>query len=98
MSLHPGGVYAQLVTRLLLRNAARISALGLAVLAAGIVLALAVNALVGIAVIGAAAVLLAISQPLLIQRVRARVGRRAAPRNGHPGPTLPEDVDPYLKR
>ena len=87
-----------MVIRLLLRYAARISALGLAVLAAGIVIALAVDAVVGIAVVGAAAVLLAMSQPLLVQRVRARVGRRAAPRNGHPGPTFPEDVDPYLKR
>jgi hypothetical protein len=93
-----GGVYAQVVVRLLLRYAARISALGLAMLATGIVLALAVDVVVGIAVIGAAAVLLAVSQPLLVQSVRASVGRRAAPRNGHPGPTLPEDVDPYLKR
>jgi hypothetical protein len=87
-----------LVTRFLLAQAARLSVAGLALLVVGIVLALAVDSVAGFAVIGAAALVLAVSQPLLIQRVRSRVGRRAAPRNGHPGPTLPEDVDPYLKR
>jgi len=51
----------------------------------------------GLALIGGAALLLAVSQPLLVQRVRARAGRRVAPRNGHPGPGLPEDVDTRLE-
>ena len=86
------------MTRLLLRHATRISAAGLLLLVAGIVVTLAVDLVVGLALIGGAALLLALSQPLLMQWVRARAGRRVATRNGHPGPALPEDVDPYLKR
>lgn len=86
------------MTRLLLANAVRLRALGLLLLAAGIVVTLVADLVVGLALIGGAALLLAVSQPLLLQWVRARAGRRVATRNGHPGPALPEDVDPYLKR
>ena len=86
------------MTRLLLANAVRLRALGLLLLAAGIVVTLAADLVAGLALIGGAALLLAVSQPLLVQWVRARAGRRVATRNGHPGPALPEDVDPYLKR
>ena len=86
------------MTRFLLRYATRISAAGLLLLVAGIVVTVAVDLVAGLALIGGAALLLALSQPLLMQWVRARAGRRVATRNGHPGPALPEDVDPYLKR
>jgi F0F1-type ATP synthase membrane subunit c/vacuolar-type H+-ATPase subunit K len=68
-------------------------AAGLALLAAGIVVALAWHAAIGLAVIGAAAVLLAFSQPLLVQRARTRAGRRAAPLNGHSRAAEPDDLD-----
>jgi hypothetical protein len=86
------------VARFLLAHANRLSLAGLALLVAGIVVTLAVDVVVGLAIIGGAALLLAVSQPLLMRWLRARAGRRVATRNGHPGPALPEDVDPYLKR
>jgi hypothetical protein len=90
--------YPRCVTRFLLAHATRISVCGLLLLVAGIVVTLVADLVVGLALIGGAALLLAISQPLLMQWVRSRAGRRVATRNGHPGPALPEDVDPYLKR
>jgi hypothetical protein len=86
------------MSRFLLAQTFRVRRAGLLLLLAGIVVTLAADPLIGLALIGAAAVLLAISQPLLVQWLRARAGRRVATRNGHPGPALPEDVDPYLKR
>jgi hypothetical protein len=86
------------VTRFLLAQALRVRAAGLALLVAGIVVTLIADLVVGLALIGCAAVLLAVSQPLLVHWLRSRAGRRAAAGNGHPGPVLPEDVDPYLKR
>jgi hypothetical protein len=86
------------VTRFLLTHATRIRAGGLALLVAGIVVTLVADVAIGLALIGGAGLLLAASQPLLLQWVRARAGRRVATRNGHPGPALPEDTDPYLKR
>ena len=82
------------MTRLLLANAVRLRAIGLLLLAAGIVVMLVADLVVGLALAGGAALLLALSQPLLVQRVRARAGRRVATRNGHPGPALPEDFEP----
>ena len=86
------------MTRFLLANALRLRAIGLLLLAAGIVVMLVADLVVGLALAGGAALLLAVSQPLLVQWLRARAGREVATRNGHPGPALPEDVDPYLKR
>ena len=86
------------MTRFLLAQALRVRAAGLALLVAGIVVTLIGDLAVGLALIGGAAVMLAVSQPLLVQWLRARAGREVATRNGHPGPALPEDVDPYLKR
>jgi hypothetical protein len=86
------------VSRFLLAHAIRLRAAGLLLLAAGIVVTLVADLVAGLALIAAAALLLAVSQPLLLQWIRARAGRRVATRNGHPGPALPEDVDPYLKR
>jgi hypothetical protein len=76
----------------------RLRAVGLLLLFAGIVVMLVADLVVGLALAGCAALLLAVSQPLLVQWLRARAGREVATRNGHPGPALPEDVDPYLKR
>jgi hypothetical protein len=76
----------------------RLRAVGLLLLFAGIVVMLVADLVVGLALAGGAALLLAVSQPLLVQWLRARAGREVATRNGHPGPALPEDVDPYLKR
>jgi hypothetical protein len=86
------------MSRFLLAQTFRFRRAGLLLLLAGIVVTLAADPVIGLALIGTAAVLLAISQPLLVQWQRARAGRRVATRNGHPGPALPEDVDPYLKR
>jgi hypothetical protein len=86
------------VIRLLLAHTVRLRAIGLVLLAAGIALALAVDAVIGLAIVAAAAVLLAVSQLLVVQWARSRAGRRVAARNGHPGPALPEDVDRYPKR
>jgi hypothetical protein len=86
------------VTRFLLKNDVRLRVAGLVLLAAGLLVTLVVDLAAGLGVIGGAALLLAVSQPLLVQWARARAGREVATRNGHPGPALPEDVDPYLKR
>jgi hypothetical protein len=86
------------VTRFLLAHAVRLRAAGLSLLVAGIVVTLVADIAVGLAIIGGAALLLAVSQPLLVHWARSRAGRGVATRNGHPGPALPEDVDPYLKR
>jgi hypothetical protein len=82
---------------LLLTGAVRLRAAGLLLLFAGIVVMLVADLVVGLALVGAAALLLAVSQPLLIQWLRARAGRRVATRNGHPGPAGPEDVDSHPK-
>jgi hypothetical protein len=62
---------------------------GLALLAAGLAIAIGIDAAAGLAMVGAAALVLAAVQPLLLARIRSREARRRAPRNGHGA----QDVD-----
>jgi hypothetical protein len=66
---------------------------GLALLAAGLGVATAIDAVAGIALVGAAAVLLAATQPLLLAHLRYRRARRAARGNGHRTGVDADDVD-----
>ncbi len=66
---------------------------GLALLAAGLGVATAIDEVAGFALIGAAAFLLAISQPLLLAHMRYRRARRAARGNGHRPGVDTDDVD-----
>ena len=78
----------------LLAHTLHLRAAGLALLLAGILVALLASPAVGLALVGASSLPLALSHPLVVQRARLRAGRRAAPRNGHPGTSEPEDVGP----
>lgn len=68
--------------------------LGLALLAAGIAVAIGISALAGWILIGVAALVLAAVQPLLLAHIRYRQAHRRAPHNGHGAD--PEDVEPPL--
>jgi hypothetical protein len=67
----------------------RLAFTGLALLAAGVVLVLAVSPGAGLAAIAVAALLLAAAHPLLAERAASR----AAPRNGRPYSAAAEDLD-----
>jgi hypothetical protein len=66
---------------------------GLALLMAGLGVAIGLDAVAGFALIGAAALLLACAQPLLLAHLRYRQARRQAPNNGH-GPRV-DDFDSF---
>jgi hypothetical protein len=68
--------------------------LGLALLAAGIGVAIGISALAGWILVGAAALVLASVQPLLLAHIRYRQAHRRAPQNGHGAD--PEDLEPPL--
>jgi predicted Kef-type K+ transport protein len=67
--------------------------IGLGLLVAGLGVAIGVDAAAGIALIGAAALLLALVQPLLLARLRSSQARRRAPTNGHVADAEPDDID-----
>lgn len=67
---------------------------GLALLAAGIGVAIGISPVAGWILIGMAALVLAAVQPLLLAQIRHRQARRRAPGNGHGAD--PEDFDPSL--
>jgi hypothetical protein len=71
------------------RHALRLA--GLALLAAGIGVAIGLSALAGWALIGAAALVLASVQPLLLAQIRHRHVHKRAQGNGHGAD--PEDFD-----
>jgi hypothetical protein len=71
------------------RHAVRLA--GLALLAAGLGIAIGISAAAGLALAGVAALVLAAVQPQLLAPLRSRQARRRAPKNGH-GPDA-DDVD-----
>jgi hypothetical protein len=73
------------------RLALRLTGLGL--LAAGLAVALAFDALVGLALVAASAIPLALVQPLILARARSRSASRVASHNGHTPGTHSEDLD-----
>jgi hypothetical protein len=66
---------------------------GLALLAAGLAIAIGVDSAAGLAVVGLGALVLLVVQPLILARARARAARRRAPRNGHGPGADAQDVD-----
>ena len=73
------------------RHALRLG--GLAVLAAGLGVAIAIDSDAGLGLVVLGAVILALVQPLLLARMRSRQARRRAPRNGHGPGADTHDVD-----
>jgi hypothetical protein len=67
--------------------------LGLALLAAGLAVALAFDAVAGLVLVVAAAITLALVQPLILARVRSRSVRKVASSNGHSPATDVEDLE-----
>jgi hypothetical protein len=67
--------------------------LGLALLAAGLAVALAFDAVAGLVLVVAAAITLALGQPLILARVRSRSVRKVVSSNGHSPATDVEDLD-----
>lgn len=76
------------------RRRHRIQLAGLLVLLAGLGVAIGVEAAAGLALVGAAALLLAVVQPQLLAHLRSQQGRRRAPRNGHLPGADADDVRP----
>jgi hypothetical protein len=74
------------------RHALRV--VGLALLVAGLALALAVGPLPGLALVAGSVLPLALSQPLILAHARSRSGRRVASSNGHQPPADPDELDP----
>lgn len=74
------------------RHALRIG--GLALLVAGIGVAIAISEVAGWALIGAAALVLAAVQPLLLAHIRYRQAQERAPQNGQGADA--EDLEPPL--
>jgi len=66
---------------------------GLALLVAGLGVAIGIDAAAGLVLIGVAALVLLSVQPLLLARIRSRELRRRAPRNGHVPGADAHDVD-----
>jgi hypothetical protein len=67
---------------------------GLALLVAGLGVAIGVDAAAGLALVGVAALVLGSVQPLVLARWRSRQARRRAPRNGHGPGADASDIDP----
>ena len=61
----------------------RLRLAGLALLLAGLGVAMGIDAAAGLALVGLAALVLVPVQPLLLARMRSRAARRRASRNGH---------------
>ncbi len=76
------------------RNRHRIQLAGLLLVVCGLGVAIGIEVAAGLAIVGAAALLLAAVQPQLLARLRSRQGRRRAPRNGHLPGTDTDDVKP----
>ncbi|HEY2601868.1 MAG TPA: hypothetical protein VGI67_09945 [Thermoleophilaceae bacterium] len=66
--------------------------LGLSLLVSGLGVATGFDSVVGLALIGVAAIVLALVQPQLLAHVQSRQARRRAPDNGH-GTIDRDDVD-----
>jgi len=66
---------------------------GLALLVAGACVAIGVDAVAGLVLVGVAALVLLPVQPLVLARIRSRQMRRRAPRNGHVPGADAHDVD-----
>jgi hypothetical protein len=66
---------------------------GLALLVAGLAVALAIDVVAGLALIAAAAVPLALVQPIILARARSRSVNKVASSNGHSPGTQSEDLD-----
>jgi len=66
---------------------------GLALLVAGLGVAIGIDAAAGLVLIGVAALVLLSVQPLLLARIRSRELRRRAPRNGHVPGADAHDLD-----
>jgi hypothetical protein len=73
------------------RNTLRL--IGLALLFTGLGVAVGVDVVAGLAVVGLAALVLASVQPQLLAHIRSRRARRRAPRNGHVPGADADDVD-----
>jgi hypothetical protein len=73
------------------RQALRLA--GLALLATGLAVALVFDALVGLALVAASAIPLALVQPLILARARSRSVNKVASSNGHSPGTHSEDLD-----
>ncbi|HKN94717.1 MAG TPA: hypothetical protein VJU60_10325 [Thermoleophilaceae bacterium] len=76
------------------RNRHRIQLAGLVLVVAGLAVAIGIEAAAGLAIVGAAALLLVAVQPQLLAHLRSRQGRRRAPRNGHMPGADADDVSP----
>jgi hypothetical protein len=66
---------------------------GLALLVAGLGIAIGISEVAGLVVIGVAALVLVSVQPLLLAHLRSRQARMRAPNNGHGAGTDADDVD-----
>jgi hypothetical protein len=75
--------YPNKVIELLHRQRHRLRLAGLALLFAGLGVAIGIDATAGFALVGLAALVLIPVQPLLLARMRSRAARRRASRNGH---------------
>ena len=75
--------YPNRVIELLHRWRHHLRLTGLALLLAGLGVAIGIDATAGLAVVGLAAIVLVPVQPLLLARMRSRAARRRASRNGH---------------
>ena len=75
--------YPNRVIELLHRRRHRLRLLGLALLLAGLGVAIGIDAAAGLALVGLAALVLVPVQPLLLARMRSHAARRRASRNGH---------------
>jgi hypothetical protein len=78
---------------LLYRRRNAIALLGLALVLVGLGIAVGIDVVAGLAVVGVAALLLASVQPQLLAHLRSRQARRRAPRNGHVPGADAHDVD-----
>jgi hypothetical protein len=66
---------------------------GPALLVAGALVAIGIDRIAGLVLVGVAALVLLSVQPLLLARIRSRQMRRRAPRNGHVPGADAHDVD-----
>ena len=75
------------------RHAHIVRLVGVALLFAGLGVAIGIDAVAGLSVVGLAALVLASVQPQLLAHIRSRQARRRAPRNGHVPGADADDVD-----
>ena len=79
---------------LIYRGRTAIRLAGLALLATGLGVATGIDGAAGLALVGAAALVLVPVQPVVLARLRSRQGRRRAPRNGHLPGANADEVEP----